>query len=125
MSSQKRIRYQAIFKTDDQTDRIQYDAIASYHEGKTSSLSFQTQDGHIHISYDDHQICLKNNQSLLNLDLTKDIMNPYQVAYGTLYLRVSTILFEANHEHIRLKYYIYDQDELITTVYILITMKDC
>lgn len=125
MSVQKKIRYHAIFKTDDQKDHIQYDVKADYHKGKKTVLSFQAEGHQIKISYDAYQIDLQNDQSHLHLDIRKDVLNHYQIAYGMIIVRIRTLLFEGTDDHIQLKYEIYEQDELLTTVYLFITMKDC
>ena len=125
MSYQKRIQYHAIFHYEDHSDHIHYDTIASYHKGKKTTLSFHIPEMDIVLSYQDNQIDLKNNQSFLKLDLNQETYNHYRTPYGDILLKIKTLLFEANDQHIKLKYELYDQSQLLNTVYILITLKDC
>lgn len=122
MYQNKMIQYKAIFKQDGQTDTVQYQAKGIFQQGEKTRLRFDIPENTIDISYSHHKICLKNGHSVLNLDLEKDIWNQYQLPYGNVLLKTKVKRFEANHQHIKLTYELYDQQSLISTVYILITM---
>lgn len=122
MYQNKKIHYKAIFKQDGDTESVEYKANGVLHHGEKTCLSFQTPENTIDISYGNQEICLKNGHSLLNLHLNKEIWNQYQLPYGSVMLRTKVLLFETNDERIKLKYELYDQQSLISTVYIFITM---
>lgn len=123
MYQNKLIQYKAIFKQDGDTETVQYQARGIFKSGKKTCLKFDVPENTIDISYDKHMICLKHGQSVLNLDLQKEVWNQYQLPYGHVLLKTRVLLFEANDQHIKLKYDLYDQQAIISTVYILITMS--
>lgn len=122
MYQNKLIQYKAIFKQDGETETVQYKAKGIYKTGEKTILRFDIPENTIDISYKGHKICLKYGQSILNLDLQKDIWNQYQLPYGSVLLKTKVERFEANGQRIKLKYHLYDQQSLISTVYILITI---
>jgi len=123
MNQNKLIQYKAIFKQNGDTESIQYQSKGIFQSGKETRLTFDIPENTIDISYSGHKICLKYGYSILNLDLEKEIWNQYQLPYGSVLLKTKVLLFEANHQHIKLKYQLHDQQALISTVYILITMS--
>ena len=122
MYQNKYIQYKAIFKQDGETETIQYQANGLSHKGKKTCLKFDIPENTIDISYGEDEICLKHGQSCLKLNVNKDIWNQYQLPYGQALLKTRVCLFEANDHRIKLKYELHDQQSLISTVYIFITM---
>ncbi len=59
---------------------------------------------------------------MLKFDFDKEVWNQYQLPYGLVPLKTKLLKFEANEDRIKMKYDLYDQNGLISTAYILITM---
>lgn len=123
MYQRKSIKYKAIFKQDGNTETIEYNAQGILHKGDMNCLSFQTKENTIDIRYGNDEICLKNNDSLLHFHLNNEIWNDYKLPYGSIPLRTKVLLFETNDNHIKMKYELYDQSSLITTAYLLISIR--
>ncbi len=122
MYQTKNVYYKTIFKQDGQTETVEYKAQGVLCHGEKTQLSFDTQEGTINIIYDEKGVTLNHGQSTLNFDHHKDIWNQYQLPYGSVALKTRLLLFEANEDRIKMKYELHDQQGLISTAYILITL---
>ena len=124
MNMKKMINYKSIFVSDDQKDTMHFKVEGEYIEKEKTMIRFSHEDLHIQIAYKNDDIWLKNNDSLLHLNRGIMIENDYKVAYGSFTLITKVLLFEANENHLKLKYELYQQDTLVSTVYILVGMSD-
>ncbi|MDE6953151.1 MAG: DUF1934 family protein [Erysipelotrichales bacterium] len=122
MYKRKHIKYKAVFKQNGQTDTIEYNEIGVLFIGDVVRLNFEVEGTTIDISYKDKDIILKNGNSLLKLNRDHDTWNDYQLPYGSVPLKTRVYSFEANEDRIKLKYELYDQHSLISTVYMMIQM---
>ena len=118
----KHIIYKTIFKQDGDIETVEYKAKGVLHVGQKKQLSFAIPEHVIDIIYDDQHITLKHDQSLLKLHKDKEIWSEYQLPYGSVLLKTKVLLFKATDEQLKLKYELHDQNGLISTAYILITM---
>ena len=124
MKTKKMINYKSIFVSDGQKDTMQFKVIGEYIENEKTMIRFSHEDLHVQIAYKNDDIYLKNNDSLLHLNKDVMIENDYKVAYGSFVLKTKVLMFEANDSHIKLKYELYQQNTLVSTVYILVGMSD-
>lgn len=125
MYKTKRIHYRSIFKTDDQSETIEYKAQAIVCIDKDTHIQFKAEDNLIDIIYNIDKITLKHNDSILNLSKDKDIWNQYQLSYGSVPLKTRLLLLDTTQDKVKIKYELYDEVALISTVYILITLLPC
>ncbi|MEG0452745.1 MAG: DUF1934 family protein [Coprobacillus sp.] len=125
MYKTKRIHYKSIFKTDDQNETIEYKAQGIVHIDKDTHIQFKTKENLIDIVYNLDKITLKHNESILELSKDKEVWNQYQLPYGSVALKTKLLVFEASEEKIKIKYELYDEVTLISTVYILVTLMPC
>lgn len=122
MYQTKNIHYKSIFKQDGQSETIEYKSKGILHVGQKTQLSFDTKEGTIEITYGKEGIILKHGISMLKFDFDKEVWNQYQLPYGLVPLKTKLLKFEANEDRIKMKYDLYDENGLISTAYILITM---
>ena len=66
---------------------------------------------------------LQHGNSLLKFHKEKPLWNQYQLPYGSVALKTKLLKFQNNQDSMKMKYELYDQHGLISTVYIMITMK--
>lgn len=122
MKQRKHVYYKCIFKQDGQKETVEYKAEGSLSIGKTSRLTFQTQDMIIDIAYNDKDIVLSHGQSVLRFDYQKEVYNEYQLPYGSVLLKTKLLSFEADENRIKMKYELYDQQGLMLTAYLLVRL---
>lgn len=122
MYQTKHVHYKIIFKQDGKSETIEYksDGIIDYNH--KTHLSFETQDGTIDLSFDENEIILKHGESLLRFLYDKELWNEYKLPYGSVSLKTKLISFTASEKHIKMKYELYDQNGLISTAYVFITL---
>lgn len=123
MYQTKQIHYKAIFKNHDQSESIEYKTKGIFHKEKKIYLTFDADDMTIHIEYDEKGIKLKHGQSQLYFQFDKDTWNKYQLPYGSVPLKTKLLKFNANDDYIKMKYELYDQEGLVSTAYVYITMR--
>lgn len=117
------INYKAIFKYQAHKETILYNEKGTYvEENNKKSIIFDTKEQHLEIHLLEKTIFLQNNHTKLRLEKDKKIRNTYQSEYGTMELITKLVTFE-NKETIKIKYQLFDQEELLSEVYILITIK--
>lgn len=117
------INYKAIFKYQSHKETIVYNEKGTYIEEKDKkSIVFDTKDQHIEIHLLDTIIFLQNNHTKLKLEKDKKINNTYQSAYGNIELQTKLLTLE-HRETIKIKYQLLDKDEVLSEVYLLITIK--
>lgn len=116
--------YKAIFKQGEDTESMEVKSKGFYITGEKTRITLDINDKLVDISYHDRQITLRNGNSVLLLHLDKDVWNQYEVPYGHIQLKTRTCFFEVNDRSLKLKYELYDQSSLISSVYIMIQMKD-
>lgn len=123
MKERINVNYKAIFKYPEHKETILYNELGTYtvEDGK-KSIIFDTKDQHLEIHLLQETIFLQNNHTKLKLIKDKKVMNAYQSEYGTMDLITKLVTFE-NKEVIKIKYQLFDQEELLNEVYILITIK--
>ena len=124
MNMKKVINYKSIFVTDGQKDSMQFKTVGEYIESDKTFIRFEHDDLRMQIAYKNSDIYLKNNNSMLHLNSEVMIENDYNLAYGSVVLVTKVLLFEADENHLKLKYELYQADTLVSTVYILMTMSD-
>ena len=122
MKQRKQVYYKCIFKQDEQKETVEYKEEGVLSIGKTSKLTFQTQDMVIHITYNDKEIILSHGQSVLRFDYQKDVYNDYQLPYGCVSLKTRLLSFVADDDRIKMKYELYDQQGLLLTAYLLVRL---
>jgi hypothetical protein len=120
----KIINYKSIFVSDGQTDSMKFKVIGDYIVNEKTMIRLSHEDLRMQIAYKDKDIWLKNNDSMLHLNVDMMIENDYKVAYGRFILVTKVIMFEADESHLKLKYELYQADTLVSTVYILMSMSD-
>lgn len=121
MYQTKKIHYKAIFKHDGETQTIEYKAKGIMRIDQQTQVSFETKEGTLSITYDKEVIVLCHGQSQLNFHINQEIWNDYQLPYGSVLLKTKLLKFEVNDERMKMKYELYDERGLISTVYILVT----
>ena len=124
MNMKKIINYKSIFVSDGQTDSMKFKAIGDYIVNEKTMIRLSHEDLRMQIAYKDKDIWLKNNDSMLHLNVDMMIENDYKVAYGRFILVTKVIMFEADESHLKLKYELYQADTLVSTVYILMSISD-
>lgn len=122
MDLSKHIIYKTIFKQDEQTETVEYKAKGVLHIANNHHLSFAIPDHVIDINYNEKEVILKHDQSILKLHKDKEVWNEYQLPYGCVALKTKVLMLKTSEEQLKLKYELYDQSGLISTAYILITM---
>lgn len=117
------VNYKAIFKYPDHKETIIYNEIGTYSaEENKISILFDTKDQHIEIHVMEDVVYLKNNNTTLKLVKDRKIGNEYQSAYGTVALQTKLVTL-SQEDTIKIKYQLFDQVELLSEVYLLITIK--
>lgn len=124
MNMKKIINYKSIFVSDGQTDSMKFKVIGDYIVNEKTMIRLSHEDLRMQIAYKDKDIWLKNNDSMLHLNVDMMIENDYKVAYGRFILVTKVIMFEADESHLKLKYELYQADTLVSTVYILMSISD-
>ena len=122
MYQKKNIRYKSIFKQDGQSETIEYKGTGVLCHGETSHLNFEADGMTIDIGYNERGVTLKHGRSVLKFSFEKEVWNEYQLPYGQAILKTKLLKFVVHDEHIQMKYELYDQTGLISTVYIYISM---
>ena len=124
MNMKKVINYKSIFVTDGDKDSMQFKTVGDYSVNDKTHIRLQHEDLRMQIAYKNSDIYLKNNNSMLHLNSEIMVENNYNLAYGSVVLVTKVLLFEADDNHLKLKYELYQADTLVSTVYILMTMSD-
>jgi hypothetical protein len=122
MYQNKQIIYKSIFINGDNKETVELKVEGKVYQGDTTIISFKTDDFLCELSYNDQHIILKNNQSQLRLVKNQRVKNLYKVPYGEVLLETKLLNFKFNENHLGIKYELYDNDYLISTVYITINM---
>jgi hypothetical protein len=122
MYQKKQIIYKSIFINGDNKETVELKVEGKVYQGDTTIISFKTDDFLCELSYNDQHIILKNNQSQLRLVKNQRVKNLYKVPYGEVLLETKLLNFKFNENHLGIKYELYDNDYLISTVYITINM---
>jgi hypothetical protein len=122
MYQKKLIIYKSIFINGDNKETVELKVEGKVYQGDTTIISFKTDDFLCELSYNDQHIILKNNQSQLRLVKNQRVKNLYKVPYGEVLLETKLLNFKFNENHLGIKYELYDNDYLISTVYITINM---
>lgn len=122
MYQTKKIIYKSVFKSGNDKETVEYKETGMIKRGEKTTISFRSGEQMIEISYDEHEVILKNNQSILRLKEGKDVLNEYQLPYGTVLLKTRMLNHKFKEDHFQLKYELYDNNFLISTVYIVINM---
>jgi uncharacterized beta-barrel protein YwiB (DUF1934 family) len=122
MYQKKQIIYKSIFINGDNKETVELKVEGKVYQGDTTIISFKTDDFLCELSYNDQHIILKNNQSQLRLVKNQRVKNLYKVPYGEVLLETKLLNFKFNENQLGIKYELYDNDYLISTVYITINM---
>jgi len=122
MYQTKQIIYKSVFKNGDDKETVEYKQTGIVKHGQKTLISFKAEGQVIEISYDEEEVILKNNQSVLRLKQGRDILNEYELPYGTVMLKTRMLSHKFNENHFQLKYELYDGNVFISTVYIVINM---
>ncbi|MEG0277146.1 MAG: DUF1934 domain-containing protein [Coprobacillus sp.] len=125
MYKTKRIHYRSIFKSEDQNETVEYKSKGIVHIDKDTHIQFKSKGNLIHITFNKDKVILRNNDSILELSKDKEVWNQYQLAYGSVALKTKLLLFEESEDKVKIKYELYDETALISTVYILMTLMPC
>lgn len=123
MYQTKHIHYKAIFKQDGQQETMEYkvNGIVDLQSKDKTWIHFQSQEGIVQIIYDQQEVTLQHGESVLLLKKHEDVHNVYQLPYGQVHLTTRLLKLEANEQRMQMKYELYDQQGLLSTVYVMVT----
>ena len=118
------INYKSIFVSDGQKDSMQFKTVGEYIVSEKTMIRLEHEDIRMQIAYKEKDIWLKNNDSMLHLNVDMMVENDYKVAYGSFTLVTKVLMFVANESQLKLKYELYQGDSLVSTVYILMSLSN-
>lgn len=119
------VQYKAIFQQDGQQDTIAYKAQGKLHQKEeTTTITFKHDQEIIEIQYDLQHVILKHGQSLLYFQYDQDCFNQYQLPYGTINMTTRLLKFSTVHQNIHMKYQLLQQNEIISTVYLMLQVQE-
>lgn len=114
------IRYKSIFKYDDHQETINYHVKGFYEENAyLKKISFINEGKKIELIIQKQMITLINGNAKLLLKYQEKINNLYQTPYGEMEIITELITFH-DFGNIKLKYRLYDNQEIISEVYLLV-----
>lgn len=119
MKEKKKIKYKSIFKYPEHQETLSYEAIGSIEIGESHHIRFKDQDILFNLTIKGDQAILKNNDNTILL--MKDVIttNEYNTPYGTCMIQCKLKSIEINTGY-KIVYDIVDQDEVVSSVYIMI-----
>lgn len=111
-----KLNYHSVFKYEHDQESFKYNDVAYLEEkDERTVISFDQ----VKIVLKDNEVILHNANGILRLKQGSEILNHYQVPYGTLELKARLISYETG-DSIKIKYELYDGINLLSRVYILI-----
>lgn len=116
-----KVKYRSIFKYENQQESINFDTNGYLNrlDDKHLEISFVA-DKQIKIEIENEQVILHNGNSVLKMQLGKDIQNNYQTEYGSVLLKCRLLSLQSENP-LKLKYELYDGEELISSVYVIVS----
>lgn len=121
----KQIHYKAIFQNNQNQNKVEYCRIGNYeYQESLHHLSFDIEETPVHISYNEHQVKLVHGTSELNFKKDIEIANSYQTPYGNIEMISKIRNMKADDHKLHLIYDLYQDNHLITTVYLLVKFED-
>ncbi len=119
-----KVYYKAIFVSGDDKQSIQYieEGHYKYHNDK-HIVNFRHDDLHIKIKYDTKEVELINNASTLRMIKDQEVFNQYKSDYGYIDLKTNIVKIEADEHMLKLIYELYNNNELVSTVYLHVRIE--
>jgi Domain of unknown function (DUF1934). len=119
---QKKIVYKSVFQSEESKDIVKLEGIGNVIYDDMIRISFQDKGSVIEIRYSDEKLVLKNNESVLHFKRNKMVLNRYQMMYGEVFFKTKLLQLKYSDDFVGIKYELYDDNGLISTVYITINM---
>ncbi len=119
---QKKIVYKSVFQSEESKDIVKLEGIGNVIYNDMIRISFQDKGSVIEIRYSDEKLVLKNNESVLHFKRNKMVLNRYQMMYGEVFFKTKLLQLKYSDDFVGIKYELYDDNGLISTVYITINM---
>lgn len=114
-----KVNYRSIFKYNDHQETVKYSGVGQLEIfGDKKVISYQDENN-IKIELKDDEIRLHNGNSILRLVRNREILNKYQTPYGVIDLKTRLISYDSGN-NIKIKYLLYDGNNLISEVYIML-----
>lgn len=114
------VKYRSIFKYENHQEVIKFDEKGYLEESENHQVISFINDKLIKVEIKKDEIVLFHGTSVLRLVLGKDILNDYATEYGVFSLKTRLIYYEVGNT-IKIKYELYDGDNLISQVYMMLS----
>ena len=115
-----KIKYKSVFKYDDHQEVIKFDTNGCLKNTSNGKIISFKGDKEIKIEIMSDKVILHNGSSVLHLNLNDEIVNEYQTDYGVVLLKTKLISYQCENP-LKLKYELYDGNNLISSVYLLVS----
>lgn len=124
MYKTKEIKYKTIFKQDGHTETLEHQGEAKVKYGDTMHIAFHMNEDDVHIKSCENEVELINGDSKLKLVKDNIVSNEYVIPYGTTLIRTKLVSLQVSEDVFKMKYELYDQEDLIMSTYMMIKLKD-
>lgn len=115
-----KVKYRSIFKYENHQEVIKFDEKGYLEENENHQVISFINDKLIKVEIKKDEIVLYHGTSVLRLVLGEDILNDYATEYGVFSLKTRLIHYEVGNT-IKIKYELYDGDNLISQVYMMLS----
>lgn len=115
-----KVKYRSIFKYENHQEVIKFDEKGYLEENENHQVISFINDKLIKVEIKKDEIVLYHGTSVLRLVLGEDILNDYATEYGVFSLKTRLIHYELGNT-IKIKYELYDGDNLISQVYMMLS----
>lgn len=121
----KKIYYHCVFDYGTHKDSLSYQELGSYEQQSHDHLvRFHTKDGAMQLRYNDEEVYLTHGDSHLMFALNQMIENVYQTEQGSIPLKTEIQSLDGNEERLKFIYSLYQGDNLISHVYMMVRMEN-
>ena len=119
----RKMKFKSIIKNGEETSSVEFEGNGTVRIDD-STLAYYLDYGkeHYEFIYDQKILTLKQNKSLLHLELGKSIANSYHTAYGDLMIDASLMRCEFDEKGMKIMYDLYQMGEKISRIYMVIIL---
>ncbi len=120
----KKIYYKSLFDYGGQKDKIEYIELGTYIKEEEHQIRMSTKDGEMRIFYDDENVRLMHNQSLLRFKKGERILNHYKTIQGEIPLVSEVESLNYTKDTLRFIYHLYQGETHVARVFLYVRMQE-
>ncbi len=121
----KKIKFQSITKNGEDSSKTEFTTQGTMDEdGDRQIIYFSYSSINFEITVDKNQLVLKQNDSIMTMKLEEACFNLYQTQYGYIPLDCRLTRLAKKDTGLQIRYELYNDEELLSKVYMMLTFLD-